>query len=142
MTAVTCGRPSSCDNPRSSVRGETPGRRDVDVALASRSPRLLYAKGGSTMRNQLFLIGCLFGCGASQPPVPVVGGEADIARLAGQWLGEYSSAETGRSGSIVFTLTSGSDTATGDVVMTPRLRGVGPTSPNNQAPPSPAASAS
>jgi len=58
--------------------------------------------------------------------------------LTGQWLGEYSSAETGRSGSIVFTLRAGSDTATGDVVMTPRLQGLGPTSPNGQASPPPA----
>jgi hypothetical protein len=61
------------------------------------------------------------GCSGSQPPVPVVGTRADVSALAGEWYGEYSSHESGRSGSIVFTLTAGSDTATGDVVMTPRL---------------------
>lgn len=71
------------------------------------------------------LIGMTFvafgGCAGSSPPVPVVGPPADISRLAGNWYGEYSSAESGRSGSIVFTLTAGSDTASGDVVMTPRM---------------------
>lgn len=61
------------------------------------------------------------GCGGSQAPVPLVGPPAEIAQLAGEWYGEYSSAESGRNGSIVFTLTAGSDTATGDVVMTPRM---------------------
>ena len=72
------------------------------------------------------LVAVAMGCGGSQSPVPVVGREADISRLAGQWLGDYSSVETGRSGSIVFTLTAGSDTAMGDVVMTPRFTGAGP----------------
>lgn len=63
----------------------------------------------------------LMACGGSQTPVPVVGREVDISRMAGQWTGDYSSVETGRSGTIVFTLSAGSDTATGDVVMTPRF---------------------
>jgi len=67
------------------------------------------------------LLALVTACGGSQSPVPVVGRDVDISRLTGQWLGDYSSAETGRSGSIVFTLTAGSDTATGDVVMTPQL---------------------
>jgi len=71
--------------------------------------------------RSLVLLAFVAACGGSQAPVPVVGAEADISRLTGEWLGDYSSAETGRSGSIVFTLTAGSDTATGDVVMTPQL---------------------
>ena len=70
--------------------------------------------------------GLLVACGGSQSPVPVVGREADISKLAGEWSGEYSSGETGRSGSILFTLKSGTDTATGDVVMTPRFAAAGP----------------
>ena len=72
-------------------------------------------------RGAVLLAGFLIGCGGSQSPVPVVGREVDISKLAGQWFGDYSSVETGRSGSIAFTLTAGSDTATGDVVMTPRF---------------------
>lgn len=75
------------------------------------------------------LVSAAMACGGSQTPVPVVGREADISKLAGQWLGDYSSVETGRSGSIVFTLSAGSDTATGDVVMTPRFTGAGPGAP-------------
>jgi hypothetical protein len=51
----------------------------------------------------------------------MVGQEADVSQLAGEWFGEYSSAESGRSGSITFKLIAGSDSATGDVVMSPRF---------------------
>ncbi|HEY1435730.1 MAG TPA: hypothetical protein VGG65_10160 [Thermoanaerobaculia bacterium] len=59
-------------------------------------------------------------CASSNPapPVPVQG--ADVSALAGRWTGEYSSTETGRSGSIVFELKSGDKVAHGDVLMKPR----------------------
>lgn len=72
------------------------------------------------------LLAVLTGCGGSQSPVPVVGRGVDISKLAGQWSGDYSSVETGRSGSITFTLSAGSDTASGDVVMTPRFNAGAP----------------
>ena len=57
------------------------------------------------------------GCGVWHgSPVPVAG---EIAGLQGSWEGAYSSVETGRSGTITFALQSGTDSATGDVVMTP-----------------------
>jgi hypothetical protein len=62
-----------------------------------------------------------FACSGSQTPVPVVGAQSDISSLAGEWTGEYWSAETGRSGSILFNLTSGTDSASGDVVMSPQF---------------------
>jgi hypothetical protein len=46
------------------------------------------------------LLPLLAGCGASRSPVPVVGAASDISSLAGEWVGDYSSAESGRSGSI------------------------------------------
>ncbi len=55
-------------------------------------------------------------CGAPGTPVPVRG---NLAPLIGEWVGEYSSAEAGRVGSIVFTLAAGRDTAVGDVMMVP-----------------------
>lgn len=61
----------------------------------------------------------LAACAANQTPVPVVGPSADIAALAGEWTGEYSSVESGRSGSISFTLRAAADSAFGDVVMIP-----------------------
>ena len=55
-----------------------------------------------------------------QPPVLMAGTARDMAALAGQWEGSYSSAATGRSGSISFTLSAGTDSAFGDVIMIPR----------------------
>jgi len=57
---------------------------------------------------------------APQTPVPLVGSARDLAALAGRWEGAYSSGETGRGGSISFTLTANRDSAFGDVVMIPR----------------------
>ncbi|MCL4866957.1 MAG: hypothetical protein KJZ47_13765 [Gemmatimonadales bacterium] len=57
------------------------------------------------------------GCQGVQPPVPVAG---DLMLLAGQWDGEYGGRESGRHGSIMFTLAAGADTAYGDVLMIPR----------------------
>ena len=59
------------------------------------------------------------GCAANQPPVPLVGRSADVAALAGEWVGDYSSTESGRSGSISFTLRAAADSAFGDVIMIP-----------------------
>ncbi len=42
-----------------------------------------------------------------------------MSALVGEWSGIYVSRASGRSGSIVFTLTAGADTARGDVVMIP-----------------------
>ena len=61
----------------------------------------------------------LAACAANQTPVPVVGHADDLASLAGEWTGEYSSTESGRSGSITFTLRAAADSAFGDVVMIP-----------------------
>jgi hypothetical protein len=61
----------------------------------------------------------LSACGASHTPVPLVGAASDVSSLTGEWAGEYSSGESGRSGSITFTLRSTSDTAFGDVIMIP-----------------------
>jgi hypothetical protein len=62
------------------------------------------------------------GCTAVSPPVPV---EGDVAALAGEWTGEYWSAESGRRGELVFTLQAGADTARGEVVMRPAPLGRG-----------------
>lgn len=61
----------------------------------------------------------LVACAANPDPVPVSGAPDDLRSMAGQWTGEYGSQETARSGSIVFRLEAGRDTAAGDVVMIP-----------------------
>ena len=58
-------------------------------------------------------------CAASRTPVPIVGPSADISALTGEWVGDYSSVQSGRSGSISFTLRAQGDSAFGDVVMIP-----------------------
>ena len=62
----------------------------------------------------------LAGCATRPTPVPVIGPQTDVNALVGEWTGDYSNPETGRSGSIVFTLKAGKDTAMGSVVMIPR----------------------
>jgi hypothetical protein len=72
---------------------------------------------------QLFLAasaGALFGCASKPTPITVTGDSGDRASLAGKWVGEYNSPVTGRSGSIVFNLSSTGEAANGDVVMVPR----------------------
>lgn len=65
------------------------------------------------------------GCGpASATPVPLAGNPVEMRALAGAWSGEYTGTESGRSGSIVFTLRADADTAFGDVVMVPRQTNV------------------
>src|SRR5438105_11998697 len=59
-------------------------------------------------------------CASKPTPVTISGEPADRASLAGKWSGEYQSASTGRTGSIVFNLSSSGDAANGDVVMIPR----------------------
>src|SRR5258706_2175740 len=58
-------------------------------------------------------------CGASPAPVPLGGSSSDVSALAGDWVGDYSGAESGRSGSISFTLRAATDSAFGNVVMIP-----------------------
>jgi hypothetical protein len=64
-------------------------------------------------------------CSSPQNPAPSVPVEAvakkDLSALVGKWTGDYSSKDTGRSGSIVFELKSGgATTAHGDVLMWPK----------------------
>jgi hypothetical protein len=59
-------------------------------------------------------------CSTFIQPVSVKGDEADLALFAGEWKGEYYSKDLSRGGSIEFKLTSGEQTAFGEVVMIPR----------------------
>ena len=71
----------------------------------------------------LLAAACAWACSSTKspaPPVPVEGTKSDVAALAGRWEGEYSSEATGRSGTIVFELTSGDTVARGDVLMVPK----------------------
>lgn len=57
-------------------------------------------------------------CSQTPSPVPISGEPADIAALEGEWVGEYHAlGQSGRSGTILFRLEAGADTAHGDVLM-------------------------
>lgn len=88
------------------------------------------------------LLGCLLflgACAGTPEPVPVAGGSSSIRRLVGEWQGMYESRETGRSGTIRFSLEAEHDTAYGEVLMVPRganrpllpVEGRMPTSPQS-----------
>jgi hypothetical protein len=62
----------------------------------------------------------LAACASRPTPVAVIAPLSDMSALVGGWSGDYSSPETGRSGSIAFTLKAGKDTASGSVVMLAR----------------------
>jgi len=77
----------------------------------------------SPMVSTLLLPLALGACAASRAPVPLVGASGDVSALTGEWTGDYSSAESGRSGSITFTLRAAGDSAFGDVIMIPAAWG-------------------
>ncbi len=62
-------------------------------------------------------------CRYQQAPVQLQGAPAEIATMAGEWRGEFSSVESGRSGSIMFTVRAAGDSAFGDVLMTLAMQG-------------------
>jgi hypothetical protein len=70
-----------------------------------------------------FMISVLYlfvGCNSSQNPVNLYGKKVDLELLEGEWKGDYFSKDTGRSGTIEFTLTTEKNKAFGDVLMIPR----------------------
>lgn len=79
------------------------------------------------MRSRLIIplimilsIFAIWGCQNIQRPVNIYGERVDLRLLEGEWNGEYSSKDTGRSGTIEFVLNADEDTAFGDVMMIPR----------------------
>jgi hypothetical protein len=53
-------------------------------------------------------------------PIELTATDFDLNPLVGEWRGDYSSAATGRTGTIAFTLRAGEGAAAGNVVMIPR----------------------
>jgi hypothetical protein len=79
-------------------------------------------------------------CATKPEAIPLSADPGNLGALVGNWSGDYSSNVTGRSGSIIFKLSAGKDTAFGDVVMVPRASAAmqgGPDRPQtNTTPPS------
>src|SRR6266436_9281078 len=59
-------------------------------------------------------------CASNPPQTEVSASDFNLNPLYGEWRGDYSSAETGRSGTIAFTLRAGESFASGNVVMIPK----------------------
>jgi hypothetical protein len=62
----------------------------------------------------------IMGCASNPPSTLVTASDFDLNPLVGEWRGNYSSAETGRTGTIAFTLRAGESSASGNIVMIPR----------------------
>jgi hypothetical protein len=65
----------------------------------------------------MFAVAFVMACGASQKEVAVQGSDMDLARVAGDWQGEYKGNESGRTGPVTFSLQVGSHVAEGQVIM-------------------------
>jgi len=59
------------------------------------------------------------GCASRPPEIELTSSDFDLNPLVGEWRGDYSNPETGRSGTIAFTLRAGESSASGKVVMIP-----------------------
>ncbi|MFL5584252.1 MAG: hypothetical protein ACJ78K_05245 [Gemmatimonadaceae bacterium] len=66
------------------------------------------------------LVASAMACATRTPEIELTSSDFDLNPLVGEWRGSYSSAETGRSGTIAFTLRAGEGSASGNVVMIPR----------------------
>lgn len=71
------------------------------------------------MRFATITIGALLagGCRFQPTPVHMAGNRSSINALAGSWIGTYRGTESGRTGTINFTMKISADSAFGDVLM-------------------------
>ena len=76
------------------------------------------------LRPSLITVACLaaaaIACSTKTPGIELTSSDFDLNPLVGEWRGDYSSAETGRRGTIAFTLRAGESSASGNVVLIPR----------------------
>jgi hypothetical protein len=76
------------------------------------------------LRVSLIIVAALaastIACASRNPGIELTASDFDLNPLVGEWRGDYSSAETGRSGTIAFTLRAGESSASGNIVMIPR----------------------
>jgi hypothetical protein len=65
----------------------------------------------------LFPVLFVVACGGSQKDVSMEGKDTDLARVAGDWQGEYKGDQSGRTGTVSFSLELGNHIAEGQVMM-------------------------
>ncbi|MDP9201468.1 MAG: hypothetical protein M3P26_05995 [Gemmatimonadota bacterium] len=58
-------------------------------------------------------------CASRPPETELTASDFDLNPLVGEWRGDYSNPEAGRSGTIAFTLRAGESSASGKVIMIP-----------------------
>ena len=73
----------------------------------------------------LALMASTVACASKSPGIEVSSSDFDLNPLLGEWHGTYKGSETGRSGTIAFTLRAGEANASGNVVMIPQSAGGG-----------------
>jgi len=66
------------------------------------------------------LVASTIACASKPPGIAVTSSDFDLNPLLGEWHGQYKGSETGRSGTIAFTLRAGEANASGNVVMIPQ----------------------
>lgn len=71
----------------------------------------------------LGLVASTLACASKPPEIAVTSSDFDLNPLLGEWHGQYKGSETGRSGTIAFTLRAGEANASGNVVMIPQSAG-------------------
>jgi hypothetical protein len=72
-----------------------------------------------TSRLAALLAVVVIACTPKAPAIEVMSGDFDLNPLVGQWQGTYRNTETGRAGTIAFTLRAGETAAFGRVIMMP-----------------------
>ena len=89
------------------------------VSISDRRPVLRASRRSPAVaRGALVaLVLMVAGCATVPANMPVSGSASDVARLAGDWSGEYWGGPSGRNGAISFHLAAGSDSAQGTVGM-------------------------
>lgn len=78
--------------------------------------------------------GLVCACSGNPEPVRLLAERSELEALVGEWYGSYSSSGGGRSGSIVFKVTSADSVARGDVLMFPSLSDAAPARGNRVGP--------
>ena len=69
------------------------------------------------------VVGSTIACASKPREIPISSSDFDLNPLLGEWHGAYKGGETGRSGTIAFTLRAGEANASGNVVMIPQSAG-------------------
>jgi len=65
----------------------------------------------------LIMVAALAACGGTQRDVAVEGNDTELVKLAGDWTGSYKGKESGREGTLSFSLQLGRHIADGQVMM-------------------------